>query len=149
MVYLIGYSKRIDEVDPELLAAMEEIENEEWDDDKNEEGYIDDNFVQLAIEDKSDDGFDFDAHIRNLLKAREEKEKSRVELTEDRYAEEIRIDPEKEDRKERDIDHQYNAVFNNNCYMKLQIINQYSDNDDDDDVHGHIELTDELFQVQK
>ena len=119
MVYLIGYSKRIDEVDPELLAAMEEIENEEWDDDKNEEGYIDDNFVQLAIEDKSDDGFDFDAHIRNLLKAREEKEKSRVELTEDRYAEEIRIDPEKEDRKERDIDHQYNAVFNNNCYMKL------------------------------
>ena len=126
---------------------MEEIENEEWDDDKNEEGYIDDNFVQLAIEDKSDDGFDFDAHIRNLLKAREEKEKSRVELTEDRYAEEIRIDPEKEDRKERDIDHQYNAVFSNNCYMKLQIINQYSDNDDDD-VHGHIELTDELFQVQ-
>ena len=78
---------------------MEEIENEEWDDDKNEEGYIDDNFVQLAIEDKSDDGFDFDEHIRNLLKAREEKEKSRVELTEDRYAEEIRIDPEKEDRK--------------------------------------------------
>ena len=149
MVYLIGYSKRIDEVDPELLAAMEEIENEEWDDDKNEEGYIDDNFVQLAIEDKSDDGFDFDAHIRNLLKAREEKEKSRVELTEDRYAEEIRIDPEKEDRKERDIDHQYNAVFNNIYNMKLQIINQYSDNDDDDDVHGHIELTDELFQVQK
>lgn len=89
---------------------MEEIENEEWDDDQNEEGYIDDNFIQQAIEDKSDDEFDFDAHIRNLLKAREEKEKSRVELTEDRYAEEIRIDPEVENRKEREIDQQYNGV---------------------------------------
>lgn len=89
---------------------MEEIENEEWDDDQNEEGYIDDNFIQQAIEDKSDDEFDFDAHIRNLLKTREEKEKSRVELTEDRYAEEIRIDPEVEKRKEREIDQQYNGV---------------------------------------
>lgn len=89
---------------------MEEIENEEWDDDQNEEGYIDDNFIQQAIEDKSDDEFDFDAHIRNLLKTREEKEKSRVELTEDRYAEEIRIDPEVGNRKEREIDQQYNGV---------------------------------------
>lgn len=89
---------------------MEEIENEEWDDDQNEEGYIDDNFIQQAIEDKSDDEFDFDAHIRNLLKTREEKERSRVELTEDRYAEEIRIDPEVENRKEREIDQQYNGV---------------------------------------
>ena len=100
-------------MDPELLAAMEEIENEEWDDDKNEEGFIEDNFIQLAIEEKSeDDDFDFDAHIRNLLKAREEKTKSTIELTEDRYADEIRLDQEpSQERKERDIDHQYQAVI--------------------------------------
>ena len=92
---------------------MEEIENEDWDDDKNEEGFIEDNFIQLAIEEKSeDDDFDFDAHIRNLLKVREEKTKSTIELTEDRYADEIRLDQDaNEERKERDIDHQYQAVF--------------------------------------
>ena len=88
-------SERLDEVDPELLAAMEDIENEEWDDDKNEEGFISDDFIQQAIDDKGPvNEFDFDQHIRNLLKAREEKEKSNVELTEDRYAEEIRVDPD-------------------------------------------------------
>lgn len=101
----------VEEVDPELLAAMEAIENEDWDEEQNENGYIDDNFVQLAIDDKSDDGFDFDAHIRNLLKTREAREKCNVELTADRYAEEIRIDLEKENRKERDIDHQFQAVW--------------------------------------
>ena len=104
-------SDRIDEVDPELLAAMEDIENEEWDDEKNEEGFISDDFIQQAIDDKGPvNEFDFDQHIRNLLKAREEKEKSNVELTEDRYAEEIRVDPELANRKERDIVHQFNAV---------------------------------------
>lgn len=104
-------SERLDEVDPELLAAMEDIENEEWDDEKNEEGFISDDFFQQAIDDKGPvNEFDFDQHIRNLLKAREEKEKSNVELTEDRYAEEIRVDPELANRKERDIDHQFNAV---------------------------------------
>ena len=39
-------------MDPELLAAMEEIENEDWDDDKNEEGFISDDFIQQAIDDK-------------------------------------------------------------------------------------------------
>ena len=103
-------------MDPELLAAMEEIENEDWDDDKNEEGFISDEFIQQAIDDKGPvNEFDFDQHIRNLLKAREEKEKSNVELTEDRYAEEIRIDPELANRKERDIDHQFKSVRTRLC----------------------------------
>ena len=103
-------------MDPELLAAMEEIENEDWDDDKNEEGFISDDFIQQAIDDKGPvNEFDFDQHIRNLLKAREEKEKSNVELTEDRYAEEIRIDPELANRKERDMDHQFKSVRTSLC----------------------------------
>ena len=99
----------VEEVDPELLAAMDAIENEDWEGDEQEEGFIPDDFVQQAIEDKEEDaGFDFDAHIRNLLKAREERERSKVELTEDRYAEEIRIEPT--NRKEREIDQQFSAV---------------------------------------
>lgn len=96
-------------MDPELLAAMDAIENEDWSGDEQEEGFIPDDFVQQAIEDREEDeGFDFDAHIRNLLKAREERERSKVELTEDRYAEEIRIEPT--NRKEREIDQQFSAV---------------------------------------
>ena len=61
-------------MDPELLAAMDAIENEDWSGDEQEEGFIPDDFVQQAIEDREEDeGFDFDAHIRNLLKAREER----------------------------------------------------------------------------
>lgn len=105
-------------MDPELLAAMEAIENEEWSGEEHEEGFIPDDFVQQAIEDREEDaGFDFDAHIRNLLKAREERERSKVELTEDRYAEEIRLEPtrpnglkEPIERKEREIDQQFSAV---------------------------------------
>ncbi|KAK8817827.1 hypothetical protein WA577_003868 [Blastocystis sp. JDR] len=127
---------KYDEVDPELLAAMEEIENEDWDDDKNEEGFISDDFIQQAIDDKGPvNEFDFDQHIRNLLKAREEKEKSNVELTEDRYAEEIRIDPELANRKERDIDHQFKSI-----------IGQYSEEEDEEVQGGHIRMDDALFQ---
>ena len=68
---------KYEEVDPELLAAMDAIDEEDWENDsQNEEGYI-------------PDDFDFDAHIRNLLRQREEREKSHVALTEDRYAAEI------------------------------------------------------------
>lgn len=96
-------------MDPELLAAMDAIEKEDWEGDEQEEGFIPDDFVQQAIEDKEEDaGFDFDAHIRSLLKAREERERPKVELTEDRYAEEIRIEPTQ--RKEREIDQQFSAV---------------------------------------
>ena len=81
---------KYEEVDPELLAAMDAIDEEDWENDsQKEEGYIPDDFIQQAIEDKGADDFDFDAHIRNLLRQREEREKSRVALTEDRYAEEI------------------------------------------------------------
>lgn len=98
-------------MDPELLAAMDAIENEEWEEDANEEGFIPDDFIQQAIDDKEDDsGFDFDAHIRNLLKARAERESSQVELTEDRYAEEVRMEHPPTDRAEREIDQQYSAV---------------------------------------
>ena len=103
---------KYEEVYPELLAAMDAIDAEDWDDDdQKEEGFIPDDFVQQAIEDKGGDDFDFDAHIRNLLKQREEREKSKVELTEDRYAEEIRKEPpEVENRGDRDIDKQFNIV---------------------------------------
>ena len=42
---------KYEEVDPELLAAMDAIDEEDWENDsQNEEGYIPDDFIQQAIE---------------------------------------------------------------------------------------------------
>lgn len=107
---------KYEEVDPELLAAMDAIDEEDWENDsQNEEGYIPDDFIQQAIEDKGADDFDFDAHIRNLLRQREEREKSHVELTEDRYAAEIqREEGDQHDdgtqHDDRPIDRQFDIV---------------------------------------
>lgn len=102
---------KYEEVDPELLEAMDAIDAEDWDEDQQEEGFIPDDFIQQAIDDKGGDDFDFDAHIRNLLKQREERERSKVVLTEDRYAEEIRKESTAdENRGDRDIDKQFNVV---------------------------------------
>ena len=107
---------KYEEVDPELLAAMDAIDEEDWENDsQKEEGYIPDDFIQQAIEDKGADDFDFDAHIRNLLRQREEREKSRVALTEDRYAAEIqREEGDQHDdgtqHDDRPIDRQFDIV---------------------------------------
>ena len=107
---------KYEEVDPELLAAMDAIDEEDWENDsQNEEGYILDDFIQQAIEDKGADDFDFDAHIRNLLRQREEREKSHVALTEDRYAAEIqREEGDQHDdgtqHDDRPIDRQFDIV---------------------------------------
>ncbi|KAK8823817.1 hypothetical protein WA538_001108, partial [Blastocystis sp. DL] len=131
---------KYEEVDPELLAAMDAIDEEDWENDsQNEEGYIPDDFIQQAIEDKGADDFDFDAHIRNLLRQREEREKSHVALTEDRYAAEIqREEGDQHDdgtqHDDRPIDRQFDIV-----------LGQY-DEEDDDEEHGGISLHDAVFQ---
>lgn len=114
---------KYEEVDPELLAAMEAIDNDEWEGDEEDEraeenGFIPDDFIQQAIQDEGAEDFDFDAHIRNLLKQRDLRDRCLVELTEDRYADEIRLDKkgegegEEEDvkREDREIDRQFNVV---------------------------------------
>lgn len=112
---------KYEEVDPELLAAMDAIDEEDWENDsQKEEGYIPDDFIQQAIEDKGADDFDFDAHIRNLLRQREEREKSHVALTEDRYAAEIQREEGNQhdddtQHDDRPIDRQFDIV----CFLDL------------------------------
>ena len=113
---------KYEEVDPELLAAMDAIDNEDWDGDEEnmgaeEEGFIPDDFIQQAINDEGAEDFDFDAHIRNLLKQRDLRDRCTVELTEDRYADEIRLDKQSDDgedemvkREDREIDRQFSIV---------------------------------------
>ena len=101
---------------------MDAIDNEEWEGDEEnmgaeEEGFIPDDFIQQAIQDEGAEDFDFDAHIRNLLKQRDLRDRCTVELTEDRYADEIRLDrqPGGEgeymmQREDREIDRQFSIV---------------------------------------
>ena len=99
---------------------MDAIDNDEWYGDEEdvgaeEEGFIPDDFIQQAINDEGAEDFDFDAHIRNLLKQRDLRDRCTVELTEDRYADEIRLDKHsgnanQVEREDREIDRQFSIV---------------------------------------